>query len=301
MALWTRHQFATDTLQQPSKHCIMVTLLMVHLRDNPISVKYVFPDSCTTYRQSYKTGNPTRQNKQQTPPNLADYVMGLHSLLHAALKVPTVQEGKGKRWRGGVISTLSGKPTKRSQRIKRKPEKLMILCSVMLDNAIAYNLRSISGLKVPIIIDVTGEGGSDGALAIGCADKLFMLDCILCCHPTFCSYLYLENILHGITFMEHAAAIAEGKPASAGLDLDIFTYKALLMACCKAERMQSALAVTIERHDRDIPRNSFVYNKLIDGWARRDDVWEAADLLQQMKQEWVQPDIRIYKSLVNAC
>ncbi|KAL8114199.1 hypothetical protein AgCh_021164 [Apium graveolens] len=42
--------------------------------------------------------------------------------------------------------------------------------------AIAYNLRAMFGLKVPIISIVTGEGGSGGALAIGCANKLFMLE-----------------------------------------------------------------------------------------------------------------------------
>ncbi|XP_059651439.1 acetyl-coenzyme A carboxylase carboxyl transferase subunit alpha, chloroplastic-like [Cornus florida] len=42
--------------------------------------------------------------------------------------------------------------------------------------AIAHNLRTMFGLKVPIITVVTGEGGSGGALAIGCANKLFMLE-----------------------------------------------------------------------------------------------------------------------------
>ncbi|OVA14085.1 Acetyl-CoA carboxylase [Macleaya cordata] len=42
--------------------------------------------------------------------------------------------------------------------------------------AIAYNLRAMFGFKVPIIAVVTGEGGSGGALAIGCANKLFMLE-----------------------------------------------------------------------------------------------------------------------------
>lgn len=32
------------------------------------------------------------------------------------------------------------------------------------------------GLKVPIITVVIGEGGSGGALAIGCANKLFMME-----------------------------------------------------------------------------------------------------------------------------
>nr|AJQ20611.1 Carboxyltransferase alpha Subunit [Salvia miltiorrhiza] len=42
--------------------------------------------------------------------------------------------------------------------------------------AIAYNLRAMFGLKVPIITVVTGEGGSGGALAIACANKLLMLE-----------------------------------------------------------------------------------------------------------------------------
>ncbi|CAA2975391.1 acetyl-coenzyme A carboxylase carboxyl transferase subunit alpha, chloroplastic-like isoform X1 [Olea europaea subsp. europaea] len=42
--------------------------------------------------------------------------------------------------------------------------------------AIAHNLRTMFGLKVPIITIVTGEGGSGGALAISCANKLMMLE-----------------------------------------------------------------------------------------------------------------------------
>jgi len=42
--------------------------------------------------------------------------------------------------------------------------------------AIAYNLREMSRLKVPIICTVTGEGGSGGALAIAVGDKIFMLE-----------------------------------------------------------------------------------------------------------------------------
>ncbi|MDP8162761.1 acetyl-CoA carboxylase carboxyl transferase subunit alpha [Pasteurella skyensis] len=41
--------------------------------------------------------------------------------------------------------------------------------------AIAHNLREMSGLKVPIICTVIGEGGSGGALAIGVGDKVNML------------------------------------------------------------------------------------------------------------------------------
>lgn len=42
--------------------------------------------------------------------------------------------------------------------------------------AIAHNLLTMFGLKVPIISIVIGEGGSGGALAIGCANKLLMLE-----------------------------------------------------------------------------------------------------------------------------
>ena len=46
----------------------------------------------------------------------------------------------------------------------------------MKGEAIAHNLRAMFGLKVPIVTVVTGEGGSGGALAIACANKLFMLE-----------------------------------------------------------------------------------------------------------------------------
>jgi acetyl-CoA carboxylase carboxyl transferase subunit alpha len=41
--------------------------------------------------------------------------------------------------------------------------------------AIARNLESMSQLRVPIVSTVIGEGGSGGALAIGVADRLLML------------------------------------------------------------------------------------------------------------------------------
>ncbi|WP_448820668.1 acetyl-CoA carboxylase carboxyltransferase subunit alpha [Cetobacterium sp.] len=42
--------------------------------------------------------------------------------------------------------------------------------------AIARNLLEMAGLKVPIISIVIGEGGSGGALALGVADKVYMLE-----------------------------------------------------------------------------------------------------------------------------
>jgi acetyl-CoA carboxylase carboxyl transferase subunit alpha len=42
--------------------------------------------------------------------------------------------------------------------------------------AIAYNLREMARLGVPVIVTVTGEGGSGGALAIGVGDCVMMLE-----------------------------------------------------------------------------------------------------------------------------
>lgn len=45
----------------------------------------------------------------------------------------------------------------------------------MQGDAIAQNLRTMFGLRVPIISIIIGEGGSGGVLPIGCANKLLML------------------------------------------------------------------------------------------------------------------------------
>jgi len=42
--------------------------------------------------------------------------------------------------------------------------------------AIARNLLEMSRLPVPIIVTITGEGGSGGALAVAVGDKIFMLE-----------------------------------------------------------------------------------------------------------------------------
>jgi len=42
--------------------------------------------------------------------------------------------------------------------------------------AIAYNLREMTKLTVPILVTVIGEGGSGGALAIGVGDQVLMLE-----------------------------------------------------------------------------------------------------------------------------
>lgn len=42
--------------------------------------------------------------------------------------------------------------------------------------AIAFNLREMAKIRVPIIVTVIGEGGSGGALAIGVGDQVLMLE-----------------------------------------------------------------------------------------------------------------------------
>lgn len=42
--------------------------------------------------------------------------------------------------------------------------------------AIAHNLREMSRIPVPIVVTITGEGGSGGALAVAVGDRVFMLE-----------------------------------------------------------------------------------------------------------------------------
>src|SRR5256712_793125 len=74
--------------------------------------------------------------------------------------------------------------------------------------AIAYNLREMAKLKVPVIVTIIGEGGSGGALAIGVGDQVLML----------------ENATYSVITPEGCAAIlwkdsGEAERAAAGLRL----------------------------------------------------------------------------------
>src|SRR5437867_300955 len=70
--------------------------------------------------------------------------------------------------------------------------------------AIAYNLREMSQLRVPIIATITGEGGSGGALAIGVGDRVNMLEFSIysVIAPESCSAILWRD-------QEHAAEAAE--------------------------------------------------------------------------------------------
>ncbi len=74
--------------------------------------------------------------------------------------------------------------------------------------AIAYNLREMAKLNVPVIVTVIGEGGSGGALAIGVGDQVLML----------------ENAIYSVISPEGCAAIlwkdsAQAPRAAEGLKL----------------------------------------------------------------------------------
>jgi acetyl-CoA carboxylase carboxyl transferase subunit alpha len=74
--------------------------------------------------------------------------------------------------------------------------------------AIAYNLREMAKLKVPVIVTIIGEGGSGGALAIGVGDQILML----------------ENAIYSVISPEGCAAIlwkdaGQAERAAAGLRL----------------------------------------------------------------------------------
>lgn len=74
--------------------------------------------------------------------------------------------------------------------------------------AIAFNLREMANLKVPVIVVILGEGGSGGALAIGIGDRVLML----------------ENAVYSVITPEGCAAIlwkdaAEAEQAAQSLRL----------------------------------------------------------------------------------
>ncbi len=51
-----------------------------------------------------------------------------------------------------------------------------LCCCCVQGEAIAFNLREMFGIRVPIISVVIGEGGSGGALAIGCANRNLIME-----------------------------------------------------------------------------------------------------------------------------
>ena len=70
--------------------------------------------------------------------------------------------------------------------------------------AIAYNLREMSQLRVPVIATITGEGGSGGALAIAVGDRVNMLEYSIysVIAPESCSAILWRDRLHAVEAAE---------------------------------------------------------------------------------------------------
>jgi len=70
--------------------------------------------------------------------------------------------------------------------------------------AIAKNMMEMARLKVPIIIVVTGEGGSGGALGIGVGDKIMMLEYTYysVCSPEACAAILWKDASEAKTAAE---------------------------------------------------------------------------------------------------
>ena len=68
--------------------------------------------------------------------------------------------------------------------------------------AIARNLREMSRLPVPIIVTITGEGGSGGALAVAVGDKVNMLENAIysVISPEGCASILLARFCQGLNW-----------------------------------------------------------------------------------------------------
>ena len=91
--------------------------------------------------------------------------------------------------------------------------------------AIARNIREMSGLRTPIIVVVIGEGGSGGALALGVGDRVLMQEnaCYSVITPEGCA-----AILYGERTPERAAWAAEALKITAADLLSLKVIEAVI-------------------------------------------------------------------------
>ncbi|MFC4533217.1 acetyl-CoA carboxylase, carboxyltransferase subunit beta [Sphaerisporangium dianthi] len=143
-------------------------------------------------------------------------VGGVGSLAGRPLVVVGVQKGRDLRER---MARAFGMPSpagyRKAGRLMRLAAKLRIPVLTLVDTpgahpgreaeehgqafAIAENLRLMSGLPVPVVSVITGEGGSGGALALAVADTV----------------LALENAVYSVISPEGCASILWRDPAAA--------------------------------------------------------------------------------------
>ena len=116
--------------------------------------------------------------------------------------------------------------------------------------AIARNIREMSGLRTPIIVVVIGEGGSGGALALGVGDRVFMQEnaCYSVITPEGCA-----AILYGERTPARAAWAAEALKITAADLLALKVIDAVIPeplggAHRHVEEAIAAVGDTIARH-----------------------------------------------------
>src|SRR5436190_797474 len=93
-----------------------------------------------------------------------------------------LSNGFTKRYHSSMVTTAFERV--QMARHPDRPYAMDLLNTVFTDfvevrgqaEAIAFNLREMAGLKVPIVVLVLGEGGSGGALAIGIGDRVLMME-----------------------------------------------------------------------------------------------------------------------------
>src|SRR5256886_2186810 len=86
--------------------------------------------------------------------------------------------------------------------------------------AIARNLVEMATLRTPIITAVIGEGGSGGALAVGLADRVLMLENSVysVISPEGCAAILWKDATHRERAAEALKITAEGLPEPRGID-----------------------------------------------------------------------------------
>jgi acetyl-CoA carboxylase carboxyl transferase subunit alpha len=120
-------------------------------------------------------------------------VAGLATFRGRPIAVIGHQKGRGTKER---IHRNFGQPRpegyRKALRVMRMAEKFQLPVVTLVDTpgaypgigaeergqaeAIARNLIEMASLRVPIVVIITGEGGSGGALALGVGDRVYMLE-----------------------------------------------------------------------------------------------------------------------------
>jgi acetyl-CoA carboxylase carboxyl transferase subunit alpha len=164
-------------------------------------------------------------------------VAGLGRTRRGPVAVVGHQRGHGTRervWRSFGMASPEG--YRKAVRVFRLAERLGIPVVTFVDTqgaypgvgaeerglpeAIARSLRTMAGLRVPIVTVVIGEGGSGGALALGVADRVLMQEyaCYSVISPEGCAgILYRERSSRSVARAAEALRLTAGDLHGFGL------------------------------------------------------------------------------------